>query len=69
MLEGQQYDYRVDIWALGILLYELLHGYAPFEGDNVEEVKIAMRTSSINFSSQISGEVADLISKILHQNP
>lgn len=30
MIQGKSYDYRVDIWALGILLYELLHGNAPF---------------------------------------
>ena len=34
MIFDKKYDYRVDIWALGILLYELLHGYAPFEGES-----------------------------------
>ena len=33
------YDYKIDIWALGILLYELVHGYAPFKGKNFIEIK------------------------------
>jgi serine/threonine protein kinase len=30
IVEGSEYDERVDIWALGVLLYELASGHAPF---------------------------------------
>ena len=42
MIFGKSYDYRIDTWALGIFLYELLHGLAPFKGDTAEEVKLNM---------------------------
>ena len=34
IVEGCAYDERVDIWALGVLLYELNSGKAPFETKN-----------------------------------
>ena len=46
MLFGSSYDYHVDIWALGVLLYELVHGHAPFRGDSVDEVKHSMLQGS-----------------------
>ena len=39
MIFRSEYDYRVDIWAVGVLLYELLHGTAPFKGKSIEEVQ------------------------------
>ena len=41
VIDGSNYDRSVDIWALGILLYELLHGYSAFriidEKENMKE--------------------------------
>lgn len=34
MIEDKSHDHTLDIWCLGVLLFELLHGKAPFKGRN-----------------------------------
>ena len=34
ILKLEQYDQAVDIWTIGVLLYELWHNLEPFKGDN-----------------------------------
>jgi serine/threonine protein kinase len=34
----QGHDFKVDTWAVGILLYEMLHGKTPFKSDGVESL-------------------------------
>ena len=65
MLFKAEYDYRVDVWALGILLYEMLHGFAPFKGKNAADVQEAMLRGNYEFGSHLSEQVKSLISSIL----
>lgn len=37
VLKGEEYDFTVDYWSLGCMLYEALAGYPPFAGGTTEE--------------------------------
>ena len=71
ILNNEEYNKGIDIWALGILLYELCHGYSPFNNEtnnkknkiNIIEKKI--KESTFKIKDELSFECKDLIKKCL----
>jgi calcium-dependent protein kinase len=46
---GKSYDAKVDVWACGIILYILLAGYPPFDGDDDDEILSKIKKGKLEF--------------------
>ncbi|KAI9321304.1 kinase-like domain-containing protein [Dichotomocladium elegans] len=70
MIQNKTHDEKVDIWALGVMCYELLVGQPPFE-DLDDYAKTYQRISEVQytFPEHVSSEAQDFISSILQHNP
>ncbi|KAH7489049.1 Aurora kinase A-A [Phytophthora ramorum] len=75
IVEKKLYDKSVDVWTLGILMFEFLTGDPPFETKNIEEVLNINETYrrithvDLKFPSYVSAEAQDLLVKILRYDP
>lgn len=68
-----RYNERVDIWAMGIMIYQLFTGYTPFDlGGEYTELHMNILTKEPNFqSSKFKGYefAVDFIRKCLEKDP
>ena len=69
MAKKSGHNEMVDIWALGVLLFEFLAGYAPFSGSCPKELYSNIKKLKINWSVDFPPLAKNLISKILKLNP
>ena len=70
--KGRVADRRADIWAFGVVLFEMLSGRAPFVGETVAEVLAAVITHEPDFDalpSTTPPRMRDLVRRCLRKNP
>nr|XP_061824830.1 protein kinase C eta type-like isoform X1 [Nerophis lumbriciformis] len=69
ILKDMLYGPSVDWWALGVLLYEMLQGHAPFEGDNEDELFEAIRIRDVSYAPWLSVESVSILRALLTKDP
>lgn len=42
-VESGRLDHQVDLWALGVVLYEMLAGHLPYQAESVRQLELALR--------------------------
>ena len=69
MVEGREHDEQVDVWSLGVLLYEFLVGNPPFEAEGHNATYRRIQRVDLRFPRGLSEDAMDLISKLLVKDP
>ena len=66
------YDYEIDEWACGVMMYILLTGYPPFMGEDEESIFENILNQRLNLDvpqlKNVSESCKDLIAKLLDKN-
>ncbi|HLG20307.1 MAG TPA: protein kinase [Bdellovibrionota bacterium] len=69
-IQGGTFDHRIDLYALGIVLYELLVGKPPFTEGEVAYHHLHTPPKPLDQLRQgIPGELQGIVSKLLEKNP
>ena len=69
IIKEKGHDEKVDIWCIGVLLFELMTGSVPFQGKDIESLKSNILHLKITWPKEMNKDAKDLISKILKLDP
>ncbi len=69
MVEGREHDSSVDVWSLGVLMYEFLVGSPPFEAEGHSATYRRISRVDLRFPKGLSEDARDLIWKLLQKDP
>lgn len=69
ILMGATQNNKVDIWCLGVLLYELIHKRTPFDSRSNNSLLIDQNSNQIVFNQGLSEDIKTLIKKCLKVIP
>ena len=69
IIREQPHDEKVDIWCIGVLLFELTTGTLPFQGETTEALKNNILNLKISWPKDINLDAKNLIIKILKIEP
>ena len=63
------YGFECDIWSMGVVVYMMMTGTMPFDGDSQGELFKAIKTKHFEMPSHLSDGLKDFITMLLKKDP
>ena len=72
ILRGFDYSAKADVWSLGVVLYEMLFGFCPFEEKSIAKLIMLLDNAELVIRkdiNNISEETVDLLKNLIVKDP
>jgi serine/threonine-protein kinase len=64
-VEGKDVDHRSDIYSLGVILYEMLTGRVPFEGDTPFTIGVKHKSEMPKNPKELNAQIPEDLSRVI----
>lgn len=65
MLKNEPYTSKCDVWSLGFIFYEMLHGHTPWTAKSQYELIQNLEKKPLQVDQHLSKNTADFLQKVL----
>lgn len=69
LVQEKPYNEKIDVWSLGVILFELYYGQPPFYTNSIYKLIQMIVEDEIKWPGPISDIFKDFLLKMLQKNP
>ena len=69
LIQGHPYNTSVDIWSIGVVLFAMVAGYLPFDGENLTVQLTKILKCEPLYPLHLSPSLLDLLKRLLTKDP